>query len=193
MYSCLTELSLGGGMTKRTVVQLVLLLSVLAFTKCGSTEKEPSPHLVTFISGDIVARPQSLSGNVGGGKASLSGTLEATYNFDKWIANFNKGDPAAFQILKEAQIAAGGSLTGTAQITVDASTAANSFIEVSVPVGETSYTIKIYTCVDYPHTTVTETATSIDVSQTGGTAAAYRVPVCSFANEGEDLVYTIQK
>jgi len=180
-------------MTKRPIVQLMLSLSLLVPTACGSTDSEPGPHLVTFISGDIVASPQSLSGTVGGGKANLSGTLTATYDFDKWIRNFNKGDPAAFQILREAQIAAGGSLTGTAEIAVDASSAVNSYIEISVPVGETSYTIKIYTCVDYPHTTVTETATSIDVSQTGGTAAAYRVPVCSFANEGEDLVYSIQK
>jgi len=180
-------------MAKRTVVQLVLSLSILALAECGTTEKEPSPHLVTFLSGDIVASPQSLSGTVGEGKANLSGTLQATYDFDKWIANFNKGDPAAFQTLREAQIAAGGSLTGTAEIAVEASSAVNSYIEVSLPAGETSYTIKIYTCVDYPHTTVTETATSLDVLQTGGTACAYRWFVCSFANEGEDLVYSIQK
>ena len=60
-------------MTNQTIVQLMLSLSVSVLTACGSAENKPGPHLVTFISGDIVASPQSLSGTVGGGEANLSG------------------------------------------------------------------------------------------------------------------------
>jgi len=186
-------------MKNSTRVQSALPLLALAFALCAGAAKQTPPqlstdHLVTFISGDIVAGPQNLNGTVdAGGKANLSGNLKATYNFNKWIENFNEGDLAAFQILREAQIAAGGTLTGAAEIGVDASAAVNSYIEVSIEVDNAIYTIKLYTCVDYPHTTVTETATSIVVSQTSGTACAYKYPVCAFANEGEDLVYSIQK
>jgi hypothetical protein len=182
-----------------TLVPLALPLVALTLSAwaAAATKQQPAEpsaeHLVTFISGDIVASPQKLRGAVEGGKADLSGTLKATYDLDKWISNFNDGDVAAFQVLREAQLAAGGALTGTAEIKVDAGAVVKSYIEVSIELEQGTYTIKVYTCVDYPHTTVTETAKSIVVSQTGGTACAYKYPVCSFANEGEDLVYSIQK
>jgi hypothetical protein len=158
-----------------------------------SDDSSASPHLVSFLSGDIVAEPQTLSGTVAGGKADLSGTLKATYKFDKWIANTNQGDSSVYQIVKKAQVAAGGFLTGNALIRVDASAVVNSFIEVAIEVGKDRYTIKLYTCVDHRKTTVTETARDLLVSQTEGTACAYKVPLCAWSNEGEDVVYNIQK
>lgn len=181
-----------------TAVQLVVSFLALSVPSgaAGAIEEVLQPaaqHLVTFTSGDIAASPQRLSGTVEGGKADLTGTLEASYDFDKWIRNFNNGDIAAFQTLREAQIAAGGTLTGTATIRVDADAVVNSFIEISIPLEGGTYTIKLYTCVDYPQTTVTATDQEIVVTQTKGTSCAYLYPVCSFANEGEDLVYRIRK
>lgn len=190
----------GEGIVKSsTLVKLAPPLLIVALSGCATAPvRQESPersaeHIVTFVAGDIVASPQRLSGVVGGGKAHLRGTLRATYDFDKWIKNFNKGDIASFQVLKEAQIAAGGALTGTAEFKVDAGAVVKSYIEVSIELREGTYTIKIYTCVDYPSTTVTETTASIVVSQKRGTACAYKFPVASFANEGEDLVYSIEK
>ncbi len=152
-----------------------------------------SPHLVSFLSGDVVAEPQILSGTVAEGKADLSGTFKATYNFDKWITNTNQGDSTVYTILKEVQVASGGLLTGNARIRVDAKAVVNSFIEVAIEVGKDHYTIKLYTCVDHRKTTVTETAKDLLVSQTEGTACAYKVPLCAWSNEGEDIVYSIRK
>ncbi len=152
-----------------------------------------APHQVSFLSGDIVAEPQVLSGSVVQGKADLSGTLKATYNFDKWIKNTNEGDSSVYRILKQAQVAAGGFLTGSAHIKVDASEVVNSYIEVAIDVGNDHYTIKLYTCVDHRKTTVTETAKDLLVSQTEGTACAYKAPLCAWSNEGEDIVYSIRK
>jgi len=154
---------------------------------------DASPHLVAFLSGDIVAQPQTLSGTVAEGKADLRGVLQAAYNLDKWIANANQGDPAVYEILRKAQIAAGGFLTGHAQIMVDASAVVNSYIEVVIEVAKDQYTIKLYTCVDHRKTVVTETAASLEVLQKEGTACAYKYPQCVWSNEGEDLVYRIQK
>lgn len=159
----------------------------------GSGDGGTSPHLVSFLSGDIVAEPQTLSGTVVGGKADLSGTLKATYNFDKWIANTKQGDSSVYRILKKAQVDAGGFLAGNARIRVDVSAVVNSFIEVEVEVGKDRYTIKLYTCVDHRKTTVTETATDLLISQTEGTACAYKVPLCAWSNEGEDVLYSIRK
>ncbi|MBS1856425.1 MAG: hypothetical protein JST11_13745 [Acidobacteria bacterium] len=159
----------------------------------GSSDGGASSHLVSFLSGDVVAAPQTLSGTVVGGKADLSGTLKATYNFDKWIANTNQGDSSVYKVLRKAQVDAGGFLVGKVRIRVDVSAVVNSFIEVTVGVGKDSYTIKLYTCVDHRKTTVTETATDLLISQTEGTACAYKVPEAAWSNEGEDVVYTIRK
>jgi hypothetical protein len=158
-----------------------------------SNDNGASPHLVAFLSGDIVAQPQTLDGTVAEGKADLRGMLKAAYNFDKWITKANQGDPSVYEILRKAQIAAGGFLTGNAQIMVDASAVVNSYIEVVIEVGKDQYTIKLYTCVDHRKTVVTETATSLEVLQKEGTACAYKYPQCAWSNEGEDLVYRIQK
>ena len=104
-----------------------------------------------------------------------------------------RGDPSVYKILKKAQINAGGFLTGNARIRVDVSAVVNSFIAVEIEVGKDLYTIKVYTCVDHRKTTVTETATDLLVSQTEGTACAYKVPMCAWSNEGEDVAYRIRK
>ncbi len=159
----------------------------------GSGDGGTSPHLVSFLSGDVVAEPQTLSGTVVVGKADLSGTLKAAYNFDKWIANTNQGDSSVYKILKKAQADGGGFLAGNARIRVDISAVVNSFIEVEVVVGKERYTIKLYTCVDHRKTTVKETDKDLLVSQTEGTACAYKGPMCAWSNEGEDVVYSIRK
>ncbi|HEY3442910.1 MAG TPA: hypothetical protein VGK29_19275 [Paludibaculum sp.] len=159
----------------------------------GSGDGGTSTHLVSFLSGDIVAEPQTLSGTVVGGKADLGGTLRAKYDFDKWIANTNQGDSSVYKILKKAQVDAGGFLEGNARIKVDVSAVVNSLIEVQVEVGKDRYTIKLYTCVDHRKTTVTETATDLLISQKEGTACAYKAPLCAWSNEGENVVYSIRK
>lgn len=180
------------------VLPFLLVAIIVSTAPMAASRQKPAadvavPHIVSFVSGDVVAEPQTLSGSVSGGKADLSGTIRATYNFDKWIANANQGDPSVYEILKRAQVAAGGVLTGYAQIKVDASAVVNSFITVVVDVGGESYTIKLYTCVDHRKTTVTDTPSEILVSQIEGTACAYQVPRYVFSNEGEDLVYRIKK
>jgi hypothetical protein len=174
------------------VVASAFTLTLSAAPQEAAGDKK-EPHLVSIVSGDVVAEPQILYGTVSQGKAELNGAFRATYNFDKWIANTNQGDPAAYEILRRAQVAAGGHLTGHALFKVDAAAVVNSFITVVVEVGEDTYTIKLYTCVDHRRTTVTENETEIVVSQVEGTACAYKAPLCAWSNEGEDLVYTIKK
>jgi hypothetical protein len=177
----------------------LLLLAASAFNlNLSAALQQPAgdkkePHLVSLVSGDVVAEPQILHGTVSSGKAELSGTFSATYNFEKWIGNTNQGDPSAYEILRRAQVAAGGRLTGRALFKVDATAVVNSFITVVVEIGGESYTIKLYTCVDHRRTTVTETDTEIVVSQVEGTACAYKAPLAAWSNEGEDLVYRIKK
>jgi hypothetical protein len=177
----------------------LLLVAASAFTLNPSAAPQQAaggkrePHLVSFVSGDVAAEPQTLYGTVSPGKAELSGAFTATYNFDKWMANTNQGDPSAYAVLKRAQTAAGGSLAGQALFKVDAAAVVNSFITVVVDVGGDAYTIKLYTCVDHRKTTVTENETEIVVSQVEGTACAYKAPLVAFSNEGEDLVYRIRK
>lgn len=177
---------------------LLLAAAIAAAANLSATPQESAggtaqPHMVSFLSGDVVAEPQVLNGTVASGKAELSGPFKATYNFDKWIANTNQGDSSVYKILKSAQAAAGGSLTGRALFKVDASAVVNSFITVVVDVGGDSYTVKLYTCVDHRRTTVTETDTDILVTQVEGTACAYKAPLCGWSNEGEDIVYRIKK
>lgn len=165
----------------------------LAASPQESTGGSIRHHLVSFLSGDVVAKPQLLTGTVAPGKAELSGPFTATYDFDKWIANTNQGDSSVYKILRKAQDEAGGVLAGRAQIKVDASAVVNSFITVVVDVGGDTYTIKLYTCVDHRKTTVTETDTDLLVTQVEGTACAYKAPQCGWSNEGEDVVYRIRK
>jgi hypothetical protein len=174
------------------VVSLAAATTLAAHPQ-GSAGGKPMPHLVSILSGDVVAEPQVLYGTVSAGKAELSGTFKAIYDFDKWIANTNQGDPSAYEVLKRAQVAAGGALTGQALFKVDANAAVNSFITVVVDVGGESHTIKMYTCVDHRKTTVTENESEIVVSQVEGTACAYKAPLVAFSNEGENLVYRIRK
>lgn len=180
------------------ILPLLLAAALAASTTLAAHPQDSAggksmPHLVSFLSGDVVAEPQVLSGTVSSGKAELSGPFRATYNFDKWIANTNQGDASVYEILKKAQAAAGGVLTGRAQFKVDANAVVNSFITVVVDVGGESYTIKMYTCVDHRKTTVTETDADILVTQVEGTACAYKAPQCGWSNEGEDIVYRIRK
>ena len=183
---------LSGRLPLLFVVSLAASTTLAAHPQ-GSVGGKPMPHLVSFLSGDVAAEPQVLSGIVSSGKAELSGPFRATYNFDKWIANTNQGDPSAYEVLKRAQVAAGGALTGQALFKVDANAAVNSFITVVIDVGGEPYTIKLYTCVDHRKTTVTENESEIVVSQVEGTACAYKAPLVAFSNEGENLVYSIRK
>jgi hypothetical protein len=185
-------------MLRPRTLPLLLIAALAASSDLASTPQDPAggramPHMVSFLSGDVVAEPQVLTGTVSSGKADLSGPFRATYNFDKWIANTNQGDPSVYEILKRAQAAAGGVLAGRAQFKVDANAVVNSFITVVVDVSGESYTIKMYTCVDHRKTTVTETDTDILVTQVEGTACAYKAPQCGWSNEGEDVVYRIRK
>lgn len=170
-------------MRKVIAFSFAVLLPVLGVCKPASAA--PGPHQVTILSGDITADPQTLTGTVGGGKASVSGPYTASFNFAKWQASGAcSGETSHLTTMQAAQ-----PLSATGVFAVGGNPGSEVTLKGSL--NGKRYEVKIVG--SYTSLNVSETSTDMTVESTGGMAYINmdrKICTCSHV---ADLSYRIQK